>query len=248
MAAKLLQKLETSPVLAIHLCNHAIELSNLRSSALSKSERITVLYYASSIRLNVALDLLIHHSDSGMVLSDDGKSVSWCSCAGILKDERDERLWRVVLQQVKGLEECRKREHFHHKSLYMLAWFIFRLKQHNLHPPISLIGEVTAVQLPIADIAIPNQMELRPEGIDVPNPIDVECAGSARNSIIDLSQITYQQSLNLLHRLFDKKRPQIIAMWIMDNPLTPWDQVSIFQPEMMNSALRGSLLYRLRPD
>jgi hypothetical protein len=42
-------------------------------------------------------------------------------------------------------------------------------------------------------------------------------------SIGGWSTITLDKSLSELHKLFEKKRSQIVAMWSTDNPVQPWD-------------------------
>ena len=44
---------------------------------------------------------------------------------------------------------------------------------------------------------------------------------------LQISELSAARALAELHRLFDKKRTQIVAMWAVENPTNAWDQASL---------------------
>ena len=132
-----------------------------------------------------------------------------------------DRIWVCVLGALFSLRECRRLDPFHFKSVYRIADCIRSIGALLPYPPSpqQTSGRVCQSESP-APAWVFQELSMLPVYGDYPATVAESATGCSGLSLGDAA------ALKELSRLFDKKRPQILAMWSVETPVNPWDKVT----------------------
>jgi hypothetical protein len=114
-----------------------------------------------------------------------------------------QRLWSVVVDALRGLRSCRQWDAYDFKSVFLISNFLLSLQGSYAHsslrwaqPPVSIATDL----------------------------VDVCSAGSS--SMTSEYGAVESNALMEIHKLFEKRRPQVVAIWTHENSPHRFDQVS----------------------
>lgn len=198
----------------MNFCNRALALaqSDSKQNVLSKSERVFIIYHVSSLRLKIGLKLLIDQTFSNLCVELENQCEVFVKMSADIgngndSSTRQQGIWAVLHCAVSGLEDCRRRDGYFHQAVHCLAKFAKMLKEHCVLPCLLPSGQRLVFHTDLADASA-----------------EIPTVGGG--DLFDFARVDHFHALQILRKLFDKKRPQIVAIWMMENPVSLWDQVA----------------------
>lgn len=206
MAAKLRFKVRQDVGESLILARRAQSETTRSGGCYAKPEKLAVLYHASSLRLRIALSFF-----EGLEWVVNQVVALACSqgCSGQQLAEAF-----LVLSLV-DLHICLQRDAFHFQARTRLAQAVSQLLSLS-SPPLILPwkSEELKSHYKVAQTTAAVWLPAKPTLLE--------------NVPLFFEALTVQEEFRYLHRLFEKRRPQVLAMWVVDNPVTLWDQVCMY--------------------
>ncbi|RYG65931.1 hypothetical protein EON64_10900 [archaeon] len=203
MAAKLRFKVRQEVGDALVLARRAQSEAARPGGGYAKPEKLAVLFHTSSLRLRIALSFL---RGLGWVVKQVMALAESQGCSG---QQLAEAFFVVSLVD---LHLCLQRDAFHFQARARLARAVAQVLSLS-SPPLALPwnSEELRAHYRAAQTAAAFWLPTKAPPLDNAPPF--------------FKSLDAQEEFRYLHRLFEKKRPQVLAMWVVDNPVTLWDQV-----------------------
>lgn len=110
------------------------------------------------------------------------------------------RLWKVVVDALRGLQSARQWDAYDFKSIFLISNFLLGVQGATLHPTLQWACPPESVRIELKEIGV-----------------DLSCASKLESESAALAEI---------HKLYRKRRPQVMAIWTHKNSPHRFDQVS----------------------